>query len=380
MVKAYERQSSLFTRLARYDFAIIATALGIGAFGVIMVYSATRGKLIAAGIDPHYYLDRQGIFYVFGAVAMIVVALIDYQRFSHYGYFIYGATILALLAVLTPIGSSALGSQRWFQLGPLQIQPSEFAPIGVIFGLSSFVESVDSEIGLRELLIMLAMGGVPMILVIKQPDLGTGIVIGIVTATMLVMAGVPGRYLLVLTILGVFGIVGVVHFGLLKHYQVERLLAFLNPSSQLQSSGYNLAQSKIAVGSGHIFGTGLFKGSQTNLAYVPEQQTDFIFTAVGEQLGFVGSSVLLFAYAILVYRIWRIMRWTGPVAGRLIVAGALGWIGYSVFQNVGMTIGIMPITGIPLPLVSYGGSALLAFFVMIGLVLNVGSQRSRVGT
>lgn len=374
---AVRRRTSLVQRLFKVDLLLAVVALGIGAFGVLMVYSATKEQLIHAGISGHYYFERQAIYFLLGAVAMVVLALVDYQRIAHFAYFIYGASLLGLLAVLTPVGSSQLGSQRWFQLGPIQVQPSEFAPIGVIFGITAYVANREDPIDLRGVITILLMGGIPMVLVIKQPDLGTGIVIGIITALLLVMAGVPARYLLALLVVGVLGVVAVLHVGFLKSYQLHRLLSFLNPKADTSSFGYNLAQSKIAIGSGHIFGVGLFKGSQTTLAFVPEQQTDFIFTAIGEQLGFVGSAALLAGYAILIWRLWSAMRWAKDITGTLIVAGAVAWIGYSIFQNVGMTIGIMPITGIPLPLISYGGSAMLAFLAMVGLALNIGAQRAR---
>jgi len=374
---AVRRRTSLVQQFFKVDLLLAVVALGIGAFGVLMVYSATKEQLIHAGISGHYYFERQAIYFLLGAVAMVVLALVDYQRIAHFAYFIYGASLLGLLAVLTPVGSSQLGSQRWFQLGPIQVQPSEFAPIGVIFGIAAYVANREDPIDLRGVITILLMGGIPMVLVIKQPDLGTGIVIGIITALLLVMAGVPARYLLALLVVGALGVVAVLHVGFLKSYQLHRLLSFLNPKADTSSFGYNLAQSKIAIGSGHIFGVGLFKGSQTTLAFVPEQQTDFIFTAIGEQLGFVGSAALLAGYAILIWRLWSAMRWAKDITGTLIVAGAVAWIGYSVFQNVGMTIGIMPITGIPLPLISYGGSAMLAFLAMVGLALNIGAQRAR---
>lgn len=374
---AVRRRTSLVQQFFKIDLLLAVVALGIGAFGVLMVYSATKEQLIHAGISGHYYFERQAIYFLLGAVAMVVLALVDYQRIAHFAYFIYGASLLGLLAVLTPVGSSQLGSQRWFQLGPIQVQPSEFAPIGVIFGITAYVANREDPIDLRGVITILLMGGIPMVLVIKQPDLGTGIVIGIITALLLVMAGVPARYLLALLVVGVLGVVAVLHVGFLKSYQLHRLLSFLNPKADTSSFGYNLAQSKIAIGSGHIFGVGLFKGSQTTLAFVPEQQTDFIFTAIGEQLGFVGSAALLAGYAILIWRLWSAMRWAKDITGTLIVAGAVAWIGYSIFQNVGMTIGIMPITGIPLPLISYGGSAMLAFLAMVGLALNIGAQRAR---
>jgi rod shape determining protein RodA len=374
---AVRRRTSLVQQFFKIDLLLAVVALGIGAFGVLMVYSATKEQLIHAGISGHYYFERQAIYFLLGAVAMVVLALVDYQRIAHFAYFIYGASLLGLLAVLTPVGSSQLGSQRWFQLGPIQVQPSEFAPIGVIFGITAYVANREDPIDLRGVITILLMGGIPMVLVIKQPDLGTGIVIGIITALLLVMAGVPARYLLALLVVGALGVVAVLHVGFLKSYQLHRLLSFLNPKADTSSFGYNLAQSKIAIGSGHIFGVGLFKGSQTTLAFVPEQQTDFIFTAIGEQLGFVGSAALLAGYAILIWRLWSAMRWAKDITGTLIVAGAVAWIGYSIFQNVGMTIGIMPITGIPLPLISYGGSAMLAFLAMVGLALNIGAQRAR---
>ncbi|KJE78007.1 rod shape-determining protein RodA [Ferrimicrobium acidiphilum] len=372
------REAGIWGRISRLDLLLVLSTLAIGAFGVIMVYSATKVQLMHAGISGYYYFERQAIYFALGVVVMVVLALIDYQRLAHFAYIIYGASILGLLAVLSPVGTSQLGSQRWFQLGPIQVQPSEFAPIGVIFGISAYVANREDPLDLRAVITILLMGGIPMVLVIKQPDLGTGIVIGIITALLLVMAGVPARYLLALVIIGVVGIVAILHVGFLKSYQLHRLLSFLNPKANASSFGYNLAQSKIAIGSGHIFGVGLFKGSQTTLAFVPSQQTDFIFTAIGEQLGFVGCAGLLLGYAILIWRLWSAMRWSKDITGTLIVAGGLAWIGYSVFQNVGMTIGIMPITGIPLPLISYGGSAMLAFLAMVGLALNIGSQRARV--
>jgi len=377
VARTSSRRDSLASRLVRYDWLLVLAVLGIGSFGTLMVYSATKVRLLEAGISGRYYFERQAIFFVLGVVVMAVLALVDYERLVHLGWFIYGASVLGLLAVLTPVGSSQLGSQRWFQLGPLQVQPSEFAPIGVVFGIVAYLGMREDPIDLRAVAVMLALGGVPMLLVIKQPDLGTGIVIGVVTVTMLVIAGTPARYLLALALLGVLGVVLVLNVGFLKSYQLHRLLSFLNPRAYASTYGYNLAQSKIAIGSGHVFGAGLFRGSQTDLAFVPEQQTDFIFTAIGEQLGFVGAGVLLAAYTVLVWRLWRAMRWAKDQAGMLIVAGVIAWVGFSVFQNVGMTIGIMPITGIPLPLVSYGGSALVAFLAMIGVSLNVGARRGR---
>ncbi|ACU53895.1 rod shape-determining protein RodA [Acidimicrobium ferrooxidans DSM 10331] len=370
-------RGTTWARLRSYDALLWLLAAAVGVFGVVMVYSATRNQLELAGLSPHYYLDRQAIFWVLGLIVMSVVAALDLEWLGRLGYWIYGAVLLGLVAVLSPVGSSALGSQRWFQLGPIQVQPSEFAPIGVMFGIAAYLSGRDGPRTWREVAVVLALGGVPALLVVKQPDLGTGIVVGIVTMVLLVMGGATGRQLLVILVAGVLGIIAVVHLGLLKHYQLERLLSFVNPQSATQTYGYNLVQSKIAIGSGHIFGTGLFKGSQTNLAYVPEQQTDFIFTAVGEQLGFIGAGSLVLVYGIMLARSYRVLRSAADRVSMLLVAGAIAWIGFSVFQNIGMTIGIMPITGIPLPFVSYGGSAMLGFSSAVGIVLSAGSRRLR---
>jgi rod shape determining protein RodA len=370
-------RASVGGRLRRYDALTWFLAALIGAFGVIMVYSATRNQLAFAGVSPYYYLERQGIFWVLGLVVMSVTATLDLEWLGRLGYWIYGAVVLGLIAVLSPAGSSALGSQRWFQLGPIQVQPSEFAPLGVMFGVAAYLQQRDGPRSWRETLTVLALGGVPALLVIKQPDLGTGIVVGVVTLGMLVLGGATGRQLLAIAVVGVLGVIAVVHLGLLKHYQLERLLSFLHPTAVAQTYGYNLVQSKIAIGSGHIFGTGLFKGSQTDLAYVPEQQTDFIFTAVGEQLGFVGAASLVVAYGLLLWRLFRILRTAVDRTSLILVTGVVTWIGFSVFQNIGMTIGIMPITGIPLPLISYGGSAMVGFSAAVGLALAAGARRGR---
>ncbi|NNN11024.1 MAG: rod shape-determining protein RodA [Acidimicrobiaceae bacterium] len=363
--------------ILRFDYSLVVVVLGIATMGIVMVYSATKDKLAAAGLSPQYYLQRQAIFVAIGLVVMIVVSLIDYSKLANLSYIAYGGIFLALLGVLTGIGKSALGSQRWYQLGPFQLQPSEFAALGMIMAVAYYYETHQGESSLKSLVTVLVMALIPMGLVIKQPDIGTALIMGIVLAGMLVVAGVPLRYLLLLGIGGTLVIFLVVHFGILKHYQVQRLTAFLNPNKNALTTGYNLTESKIAIGSGSLFGKGLFNGPQTNLAYVPEQQTDFIFTAVGEQLGFIGAGGLLIAYGFLSFRIWSAMKSARDLLGRLLCGGIFALVVYSVFQNAGMTMGIMPITGIPLPFMSYGGSATVAFSICMGFVLNVGMRRSR---
>lgn len=376
------RQRSARHVFEHVDVLLVLSALVMAAFGVLMVYSATRGKLLASGSDPHYFLTRQATYVAIGVVVMVAVALIDYHRFEELSLVAYGLMLIALLSVMV-IGKSALGSQRWFQLGSFQLQPSAFASLAIIL-LGAFYCSrhQGEQLTLRRLGLLLVLAGVPVLLVIKQPDLGSGIIMCVILATILIVAGARARYLLLLAALVVLGVFLVIHLGVLKQYQVDRLATFLHQnqhghSGQSQTLYYNLDQSKTAIGSGGLFGKNLFHGSQTNLAFVPEQQTDFIFTAVGEQLGFVGAASVLGLYGLMVWRILRTAQLAKDPFGRLLCAGVFGYIAFSVFQNAGMTMGIMPITGIPLPLLSYGGSATIAVFAAIGLVLSVSMRRYR---
>ncbi|MHB8466402.1 MAG: FtsW/RodA/SpoVE family cell cycle protein, partial [Acidimicrobiales bacterium] len=222
---------------------------------------------------------------------------------------------------------------------------------------------------------LICLAGFPMALIMLQPDLGTDLVFASILFAVLVVGGAKGRHLMLLLVIGVVAVVAVLQVGVLKTYQVNRLTAFLDPAGDTRNVGYNLNESKITIGSGGLLGKGLFQGTQTNLSYVPEQHTDFVFTAVGEQLGFAGSALLLMLFGLLVWRVWRAAMLARDRAGTLICIGVLGLIVFQVFENVGMTMGIMPIAGIPLPFVSYGGSAILAYSVGIGLVLNVHMRR-----
>lgn len=373
-----ERSRSWTQMLLHFDFSLFLVTVSIAFLGVIMVYSATREQLKLAGLNQYSYLEHQALYVIFGVIVMFVLVMIDYHQLGNLGFIAYGGVVLALLGVLTPIGKRALGSQRWYQLGPLQLQPSEFAALAIILAIAVYLQAhQEEELDGKMLLKILALAGVPMLLVIKQPDIGTAIVMGFVLLTMLVLARVPLTWLAVLFVLGVIAVVAILALGILQKYQLQRLTSFVNPNTSALQSGYNLAQSKIAIGSGGLFGTGLFHGPQTNLSYVPEQQTDFIFTAVGEQLGFVGAGGLLLLYAYMTWRVWSIMRRARDPLGKMMAGGVLGFLAFSIFQNAGMTMGIMPITGIPLPFLSYGGSAALAFFASIGLVLNVGMRNPR---
>jgi len=364
------------------DLLLIGAALAVSAIGVVMVYTATRGFLIATGDSPTTYLKRQAIWVVLGVVAMIVMALIDYRQLEAVAMAIYGVSLFSLVLVLVPhIGKSATGSQRWFNLGPLQLQPSEFAVMALILAVATYCSRRRDGLTWSDLVRLLVMGGIPIVLVMKQPDLGTAIVMSVVLLVMLAVAGLPNRILIMLLIGAVVVVVAAIEGGLLHHYQVTRITGFLNqdvahPTKAQEASLYNLQQAKAAIGSGGLFGSGLLHGAQTNLGYVPEQQTDFIFTAVGEQLGFVGATAVLALLALITWRLLRAGQLARDSFGRLLCTGVFAFVAFSTFQNAGMTMGIMPITGIPLPFISYGGTAVLCFFAGIGVALSVYLRRT----
>ncbi len=364
------------------DVGLVGALVSIALIGVIMVYSSTRQALAAAGVDPRYYLKRQGLNLAVAGLLLVVTTMIDYRRWRTLSALIYAAMCLMLVAVVSPLGARSKGHQAWFPLGSFQLQPSELAKIGVIVCLASVASwSADrrgeerTSLSLPKLAGLLALASVPMALIMLQPDLGTDLVFLSILFAMLVAAGIRLRHLAALVLLGVAGVALVFHLGVLQRYQVNRLTAFLDPSGDTRNVGYNLTESKITIGSGGLTGKGLFKGTQTNLSYVPEQRTDFIFTAVGEQLGFVGSALLLSLFAFVVWRCWRAAMLARDSTGTLICVGVMALLVFQVFENVGMTMGIMPIAGIPLPFVSYGGSALMAYSVGMGLVLNVNMHR-----
>jgi rod shape determining protein RodA len=356
------------------DLSLTAAILFLASFGLLMIYSATRNRLDEAGVDPQYYLQRQAMFVAIGLAVMVVASVIDYRVFRDFAPIIYAGTVGLLLLVLA-LGAEHKGQQASFDIGPFQFQPSEFAKVSLVVCLAAYVSSVRGEIDGRRMLAILGLAGVPMALIYLQPDLGTSLVFGAILLGMLLVSGAKARHLLVLLVVAVIAVVGVVNLGVLKDYQYKRLTSFLEPEADTDRSAYNLAQSKTAIGSGGIGGKGLFKGTQTNLSYVPEQHTDFIFTAVGEQLGLLGSGLLLAVFALVAWRTWRSAALAKDVAGTLMCVGVLAMLTFQIFENVGMTMGIMPITGIPLPFLSYGGSSTIATFAAMGLVLNVHMRR-----
>ena len=354
------------------DVSLVFAVLFVAGMGVLMVYSATQHRFEA---DPSFFMERQLLYVLLGVGVMTAVASIDYRLYRDHAPLIYLATVLMLVAVLSPLGSNRKGAQAWFQMGSFQFQPSEWAKVALIVCVAAYGAAHRGDLDGRRLLTLIGMAAVPMVLIQLQPDLGTDLVFGAILLGTLLVAGARARHMAVLGVVAVVAVVAVFQLGLLKDYQRDRLTAFLDPKEDTQRSAYNLNQSKLAISHGGVTGQGLFKGTQTNLSYVPEQHTDFIFTVVGEELGLVGSATLLSLFAFIVWRCWRTAALAKDLSGTLICIGVLAMFVFQIFENVGMTMGIMPITGIPLPFMSYGGSSTLASFAAIGLVLNVHMRR-----
>ncbi len=360
------------------DVVLVGALAAVSLLGVVMVYSSTRGD--AAPYDTSF-LKKQVLFMVLGAAAATATALWDYHRLRDLTPAIYGITMFLLVAVLV-VGSRRKGTQGWFQLGPFQLQPSEFAKVALILGMTYMAGQYRREIDGRRLLVLLGLAAVPIFLVLIQPDLGTALVSAAIGFVLLVAAGVKGRYLALLGVGAILFAGAVLNSGMLEGYQKARLTVFasqerVQTQDEARGVAYNLEQSKIAIGSGGLWGKGLFEGPQTRLGNVPEQHTDFIFTVVGEELGLVGAAGLLGLYGVIVWRIWRTAQIARDDVGAMLCIGVLAMLVFQIFQNVGMTMGITPITGIPLPFMSYGGSSTLMAWGAMGVVLNVHMHRFR---
>lgn len=355
----------------------------IAAFGVTMVWTATRIPLEAAGLSGFAYAKKQAVFSLIGLAVMLAVAAVDYRHYRDWAAVVYGGMLFLLVAVFV-VGHRNFGAEAWFQLGSLQFEPSEAAKIALIVALAAYASSFKGSLDGRALLGLIALAAVPFVLVYKQPDLGSALVLLAILATVVVVAGARSRHLAALGLIAAVVLVAVVQFGLLRGYQESRISSFLHTPAQvspalLQTKAganiYNVVESKTAISHGGLLGQGIGHGTSTNLSSVPEQYADFIFSAVGEQVGLIGSAVLLALFLVLLWRTWQAALLSRDDFGRLLCAGVFGYLLFQTFENVGMTMGIMPVAGIPLPWVSYGGSAVLAEFAAVGLVLNVRMRR-----
>jgi rod shape determining protein RodA len=356
------------------DRILMLAVLALLVLGTLLVWSATSYRDDLTGGDPTAYLRKQLVNVCIGLVLMVVVMATDHRWVRIVAPLAYLASIGGLVLVLTA-GTTINGSRSWIDVGGMSIQPSEFAKLAVVIGMALLVaernEGRRSRVGAVEVVGMLLIAGVPAALIMMQPDLGTLLVLSATVFGVLAVAGAPRRWLGVLLGGGVVGGVTVVAGHLLKPYQIDRFLAFTDPGLDPRGAGYNTEQARIAVGNGGLFGQGLFHGSQTRSGFVPEQHTDFIFTVAGEELGLVGAGVLIALLAVVIWRALAISSLSTDVFGRVAAAGIACWFGFQAFQNIGMCLGIMPVTGVPLPFVSYGGSSMFAGLLAVGLLQNI---------
>ncbi|MFI8072288.1 rod shape-determining protein RodA [Streptomyces sp. NPDC086033] len=365
----------------RLDWPILFSALALSMIGSILVFSATRNRTEINQGDPYYFLIRHLMNTGIGFALMIGTVWVGHRTLRTAVPLLYGASLFLLLLVLTPLGSTVNGAHSWIVIGGgFSLQPSEFVKITIILGmamlLAARVDAGDKPYpDHRTVLQALGLAAVPMLIVMLMPDLGSVMVMVIIVLGLLLASGASNRWVFGLLGTGAAGAIAVWQLHILDEYQIARFAAFANPSLDPAGVGYNTNQARIAIGSGGLTGAGLFHGSQTTGQFVPEQQTDFVFTVAGEELGFVGAGLIIVLLGVILWRACRIARETTELYGTIVAAGIVAWFAFQSFENVGMTLGIMPVTGLPLPFVSYGGSSMFATWVAVGLLQSIRVQR-----
>ncbi|MEU4405729.1 rod shape-determining protein RodA [Streptosporangium sp. NPDC023963] len=369
------RTVAVASTVGRMDGLMLVAVAALAVIGTMLVWSSTRTWAAGStGLVKKHILNL-----VIGAVLAGTAAMVDHRALRVFAPLIYGATLVGLILVITPLGSTVNGAHSWIMLGGgFAFQPSEFAKLGLVLMLAMLlaqpVRGTDRPRGF-DVVIALVVSMFTMGLVMLQPDLGTTMVIGVITAGTIVVAGVRKRWIAGLTLSVIGAGVAVWFLDVLEPYQIARFTAFLNPASDPRGVGYNSTQSLIAIGSGEVFGKGLFGGGQTTGRFVPEQHTDFIFTVAGEEFGFLGSVTVVALLGVILLRGVRIARECDDRFGALMAGSIVCWLAFQSFVNIGMTIGIMPITGLPLPFVSYGGTATFANMIAFGLLQAIHMRR-----
>jgi rod shape determining protein RodA len=362
-------------RARRLDLVLLLAVASLIGVGAVLVWSATEQRLIAAGGDPTAFLQRHLVNAAIGTVLGAVVALLDHRSLRSWAPLLYLAGCAGLLLVLSPLGSTINGAHSWIVLpAGFQVQPSELAKVAVVVAMALVLaerRDGEREPAPGDIALALGLAAVPAGLVLLQPDLGTVLVLVFIALAVVALAGAPARWLAGLAVAGVVVTGAAVTLGVLDDYQVDRFAAFADPSLDPQGAGYNTQQARIAIGQGGVTGTGLFEGSQTRGRFIPEQQTDFVFTVAGEELGLLGGSLVIVLLGVVMWRGLRIASRAPDVFGRVVAGGVVAWFAFQSFVNIGMTLGIMPVTGLPLPFVSYGGSSMFACLVAVGLLQNV---------
>jgi rod shape determining protein RodA len=365
--------------LRRLDWTLLLAVLCMCGIGAVLVWSATYSNDQLTGGDPTAFLKRHLVNVAIGLGLGTCAALFDYRMLRAYAPVIYIASVAGLIAVLSPLGSTIKGSHSWIVLpAGFSVQPSEFAKVALVVGMAMLLsEKRDAEDTPRhvDVALALAFAALPLALIMLQPDLGTALVVCCLVVGLIAVSGAPGRWVAGLMLAAVVAGFLAVQSGFVADYQLDRLVSFVDPTADPRGAAYNQRQAGIAVGSGGLGGQGLFQGAQTQGNFVPEQQTDFIFTVAGEELGLLGAGTLLLLLGLVLWRAGHIASRADDLFGRLVATGVMVWFTFQAFENIGMTLGIMPITGVPLPFVSYGGSSMFANMIAIGLLQNVHMKR-----
>ncbi|MFI7384776.1 rod shape-determining protein RodA [Streptomyces sp. NPDC049813] len=387
-VSGYGPERSTLSRLLardsvvrRLDWPILLSALALSMIGAALVYSATRNRTELNQGDPYYFLLRHMLNTGIGLALMVGTIWLGHRTLRTAVPILYGISVLLVLLVLTPLGATVNGAHAWIIIGGgFSLQPSEFVKITIILGMSMLLAArVDAgdrdHPDHRTVLQALGLAALPMAIVMLMPDLGSVMVMVMIVLGVLLSSGASNRWVLGLIGVGAAGAVAVWKLGVLDDYQIARFAAFANPALDPAGVGYNTNQARIAIGSGGLSGSGLFHGSQTTGQFVPEQQTDFVFTVAGEELGFVGAGAIILLLGVVLWRACRIARETTELYGTVVAAGIIAWFAFQAFENIGMTLGIMPVAGLPLPFVSYGGSSMFAVWVAVGLLQSIRVQR-----
>ncbi|PTX64927.1 rod shape determining protein RodA [Melghirimyces profundicolus] len=368
--------------IRQLDFPLILLLLVLAIISIVAISGATHSS------NPSY-VEQQVVWYLVGILSLVAVLLFDYRVLmqGRFVYILYGLGILLLLLVMVPgVGVTVKGAQQWLRIGGFQFQPSELMKLFLIVTLAKVTAEVPTLPirGWREIGKVLALFALPFILILQQPDLGTALVLIGIAGSILLAAGLDWRIFLAGMMAATLVIGGILFLFFTEHpllrtiladHQIQRIETFINPASDPSGAGYQLTQSMIAVGSGQLYGKGLHNGTQAQGKWIPEPHNDFIFAVWAEEFGFIGGSILLCTFIFLVYRIIQVGINSGDPFGAYIVAGVAGMVVFQVFQNIGMTVGMLPITGLPLPFVSYGGSSLITHMMAMGLVLNVGMRK-----
>ncbi|GAA1713874.1 rod shape-determining protein RodA [Streptomyces yatensis] len=365
----------------RLDWVLLLTALALSAIGAALVYSATRNRTELNQGDPYYFLVRHALNTGIGLLLAIGTVWLGHRTLRGAVPVLYGLSVVLVLAVLTPLGSTINGAHAWIVVGGgFSLQPGEFAKITIILGMAMLLAArVDAGDRLnpdhRTVVQSLGLAALPIAIVLLMPDLGSVMVMAVIVLAVLLASGASNRWIAGLILTAVVGALLIWQLHVLDQYQIDRFAAFANPALDPAGVGYNTNQARIAIGSGGLTGKGLFHGTQTTGQFVPEQQTDFVFTVAGEELGFLGAGLIIVLLGVVLWRACRIARDTTELYGTVVAAGIIAWFAFQSFENIGMTLGIMPVAGLPLPFVSYGGTSMFAVWIAIGLLQSIRVQR-----